>query len=441
MLYRRSPSLVVIAAGVPSLVLLLLDPSQLWSGVFVVLATAGACLVGWWAERESDRGVGLPRSTWPVVALLAAVAVAKSPIGSHDLWSYAFYGRVVSQYHANPYTTVAASYPHDLVYHLVGWHHTPTAYGPLFTGYSALVARVAGNSVLALRLGFQIPAAVAVLASLALVVRRGRTSTALVVALQPAVWVSLVNGGHNDAFLALGLLVVVILWRKDRHLLAGLVVGLVTLVKLSGIIAVVPVVAVLLARRRWRAAASFSATSIGVFAIGTVLAPKSLTNASTGTRSLTSVASVWHPIRTVLHARGPLITTAALLLVMTLMAWWTWMHRHDRDVAFVTGAAISAFPLASSYSLPWYSVWGLPVLALSGDLVATSLVASRGSLILAANSLGSTTVDLVFGGLLTMVVPIVLLVAFHRHVSSSRPTAPVEGQRPRANSVGTSTTR
>ena len=440
MSYRRSPSLVVIAAGVPSLLLLLLHPAQLWSGVLVVIAAVGACAVGWRAEQESGQGRGLPRATWPVVAVLAAVAVAKSPIGSHDLWSYAFYGRVVSVHHADPYTAVASSYPHDLVYHLVGWHHVPTAYGPLFTGYSALVARVAGNSVLALRLGFQLPAALAVLACLALLVRRGRTSTALVVALQPFVWLSVVNGGHNDAWLALGLLVAVILWRERRYLPAGLAVGLVTLVKLSGIIAVVPVVAVLVARRRWRAAMSFSAGSVGVFVIGALWAPKSLTNASKGTRTLTSIASVWHPIRAVFHLSGSMITLVSLLLVMALVAWWTWMHRDDRDVSFITGAATSAFPLASSYSLPWYSVWGLPALALSGDVVATSLVASRGSLILAANSIGTRPADLLFGGVLTIVVPIALLVAFHLHVTFTRPAAS-NGQRPRSSSVGTSTTR
>ncbi|MCZ7629191.1 MAG: hypothetical protein M5U19_09060 [Microthrixaceae bacterium] len=119
----------------------------------------------------------------------------EGPIASHDLWSYAFYGRMLSEYGVDPYNSVPAMFPHDVVYPVVGWRHTPAGYGPLFTAFSALLTWIAGDSLPVLRIGFQLLAASAVLWCL-WVLARGRHVAALtLVALQPFVWISLVSRG------------------------------------------------------------------------------------------------------------------------------------------------------------------------------------------------------------------------------------------------------
>lgn len=162
---------------------------------------------------------------------------------------------MVSHHGADPYTAVPASFPRDVVYPVVGWRDTPSGYGPLFTAYSAGVTRLAGESLLVMRLGFQLLAMGSVLWCLRVLARSGQVATLTLVALQPFVWVSVVNGGHNDAIMAATLLSAVVAFRRERIGIASALVGVATLIKLSAVILVVPLVAVLLVQRRWRAAA------------------------------------------------------------------------------------------------------------------------------------------------------------------------------------------
>ncbi len=74
-----------------------------------------------------------------------AISVAAPPRNSHDLWSYVMYGRMVSAHHLSPYSHVPIDFLHDPLLGRVatGWRHTSSVYGPLFTGVSAALTRVA----------------------------------------------------------------------------------------------------------------------------------------------------------------------------------------------------------------------------------------------------------------------------------------------------------
>src|SRR5437588_3527591 len=156
-------------------------------------------------------------------AVVLVVAVAAPPRESRDLWVYAMYGRMVAHHQVSPYRHVAAEFPHDpwaaKVPH--GWRQTRSVYGPLFTGVSAAAMAPAGDSFLAGRLFFQLLAAAAVAGCLWLIERRTRSAAALaLLALNPVVIVSVVNGGHNDALVGLGVLGGVLLAER-RPLVAG----------------------------------------------------------------------------------------------------------------------------------------------------------------------------------------------------------------------------
>ena len=173
------------------------------TGLCTVLATATAL---WVARRHAHID---PRAVAVAAGVVLAVAVILPPNGSHDVWSYAMVGRTVAAHHANPYTAPPGAFPADPILAGVarGWRHTTTPYGPVFVAYAAGVASIAGPHPLLERWGFQLGDALAVALALWLLWRATAMSSALVLlALHPVVSATIVNGGHNDAFVGLAVL-------------------------------------------------------------------------------------------------------------------------------------------------------------------------------------------------------------------------------------------
>src|SRR4051794_5627910 len=229
--------LMVAAAALPMGVLLLRGrgdpgvPMMLLATSLVALAALIVC--------ESRRPTVTVRTVAVASGLLLLLAVARPPLHSNDVWSYAMYGRIVSHHHVSPYTHPPSDYRTDPWYHRMdrAWRDTPSVYGPLFTGISAAIMGVAGDSALAGRVGFQGLAALAVALALALIARRTRDPVAMAfVGLNPFVIVAVVNGGHNDALVGLGVLAGVILGTRGRPGWAGLVLGLAALIKLPAVL-------------------------------------------------------------------------------------------------------------------------------------------------------------------------------------------------------------
>jgi len=422
--------LCVVGAAAPSAVVLL---TRL-SGPAAAVLTVTALVLSLLAARAVVSADRTPRVLWPAVILLGVLAVATGPIGSHDLWSYSFYGRMVSEYRVDPYSSVPAMFPHDVVYPVVGWRYTPSGYGPLFTLYSAAVTALAGGSKLVMRLGFQLIAAAAVAWCLWVLSRARRHAALTLVALQPFIWISVVNGGHNDAILAALILAAVVAFDRDRPVRSAALVAVAALVKMSAVVVVVPLVMMLLARRQWRDAATLAAVPLAGLLAGELVAPGSLGNASSASRGIISRASVWRPMSLVSGIDGAQITLLATGLVAVLIVAISWRRRSDLGAAVSAGSSLSVFGMASSYTLPWYLLWGVPALALSGDLAVLSVVVARGSLMAASYQLKGSSIEGVLGAVLSILAPVVLLGVFLRRVLVLRPTW-LDG---RHGSVGTS---
>ncbi len=90
----------------------------------------------------------VPRRTL-VVTCVACVAVllAGFPVGSKDVFFYAFYGKIWGFYHANPYLATIADFPSDPWQALVQaqWRDKPALYGPLALEQSWLIQALAGE--------------------------------------------------------------------------------------------------------------------------------------------------------------------------------------------------------------------------------------------------------------------------------------------------------
>lgn len=400
--------LSVLVAGASSFLVLVL---ALRGPLSVVLMCIGllASFVAAHAVRSSG---AIPRSLWPTVVVLALTAVVAGPISSHDLWSYSFYGRMVSQYGVDPYHSVPAMFPHDVVYPVVGWRQTPSGYGPLFTAFSGLLTWVAGDSLLAMRLGFQLLAAGAVLWSLTVLARARQSAALTLVALQPFVWISLVNGGHNDAIVAAALLAAVVAFDRDRIVRSAVLVAVAVSIKLTAVFIVVPLVVMLIARRRGKDSLILAGIPAAVLIACGLFVAGSLGNASSETRGIITRASVWRPVQMVTGLPASTVTMVATGATLALVAWIAWVHIRDSRAPRAAGSALSAFGMVSSYTFPWYLFLGVPTLALSGDLVLLAIVSARATLMAASYQLGaSARVDTPMGWV-SMVSTVLLVSAF-----------------------------
>ena len=175
-----------------------------------VLAVVGFLMV----LREAYRGT-ISLRTVTVLAVAYHVAVFLLPLlFSRDVYSYAFYGRIVGIYHQNPYVHTPVEFAGDSLWPLVGpkWVDTPAVYGPLFTSLSGGIARVTtspSSQVTAYRL-LTVLASLATLAMILVTaerVRPGRvTFAAAAYGLNPVVLFLAVGSGHNDVLVALSII-------------------------------------------------------------------------------------------------------------------------------------------------------------------------------------------------------------------------------------------
>ncbi len=359
----------------------------MWSNRLGTLVRAGALIVASGAflallfitrfRRALTMGMVLVASS-----LLLVVAVASPPRESNDLWSYAIYGRVLEHYHANPYTHPPDEFWTDATFQRVGrlWRHTESVYGPLFTVVSAGIVRTTNDQPLSTRLAFQGLAALAVFLSLLILEAHTRNpATVALVGLNPVVVYTVVNSGHNDALLGLGLLAGVLLVKRQRWAWAGFVIALAALVKIVAGLALAGLVVWAWRQRGRRPAVVIAAVggatiAIPYLAAGGLAALQPLGDA----RSHLSRSSIWQLVQPggLMHlmglggkpSTGPLTTqviaAGSTLLVLALAAVLVSSRLRDPTPTLVMAGALAAYLLGAAYILPWYCMWVLPILAL-----------------------------------------------------------------------------
>ena len=210
----------------------------------LIFAAVGAFL---YALRLAWRGeVGIRRVIM-VGILLHILALVIPLFLSRDVYSYGIYGRMVSEYGANPFVTTPDALPQDPVFPLVSedWRDSPPVYGPVFVALSAGITTVA-TAPASMVWAFKLLAALAGVATLFLVVaaarrlhpRRAAFAGALI-GWNPVVVFHGVAGGHNDALVGLALAGAVLLLVIRRELAATAVLVIGSLVKLTGAVPLV----------------------------------------------------------------------------------------------------------------------------------------------------------------------------------------------------------
>jgi hypothetical protein len=368
--------------------------------------------------------LGWIRGTLPLRPLLAAIgitllfAVTTPSNQSGDVNSYVMYGRMVTVHHENPFGNYPLHFEGDPMRRPVNalWQRTPDIYGLGFTVIMAGFAPLIGESGFLVHFMYQLVALVAVGAMLWLLWKRTRNPAVLAfVGLHPLLAISVVNGGHPDALVALGVLAGTMLAVDHRPELAGVAFAFAASVNFTALVgaAVLCVWAV----RRWRRpeVARFAGI-VGVFgALPYLLLSGWLQNAHEHS-GLVSRQSIWNAIGTfvsnpdvlrTLASNGATIVAGSLLVVIAVR------HTSRGTPELAIAAGLASFLVASSWVMPWYAFTALPLLALRRPNLLSWTVALYSSLVLLGEqypSLSATAVGSIGHMFLQNLLPIAALV-------------------------------
>lgn len=325
------------------------------------------------------------RIVWAAIVVLIATFAALPVLLSHDVYSYVDYARLGAVHGLDPYVHPPAAAPTDPAFAEVEWVDTTSAYGPLFTLATYPLALLpVGGAVLALKL----LAALSVLALAAIVARvaaiRGvhPTRAAAFVALNPLVLVHVVGGAHNDGLtMALAMFGVAAVLTAREFSGGVLLVAAVAVKSSAALLAPFALLATLRPtgrfrpdKRRFRPVGRLVLGAAGAAAVvGTAawlafgwdwLGAFGLAGENQGRTSHMSI-----PITTArLTGLDPAATRIAALCLyaafLTYLLARTWQgHDWIRAAAWATLSLL----LATSWLLPWYLIWLLPLAAISRD--------------------------------------------------------------------------
>jgi Glycosyltransferase family 87 len=326
------------------------------------------------------------------IALLAAlelIVFAGPILLSTDVFSYIAYARMGVTHGVNPYIHGPHSIFGDPVYRYVGsdWRKVATAYGPIYTLLTYPLAPLGLTGAL---WAAKTQALLASAGTLALTWRCARLRdldpklALLIVGANPLYFIYGLGGAHNDLIMTLLMMAGVALMltseRRRRHeALAGAWVVVGALVKAT---AIVPLPFMVLSRRRLApvlgaavAALLGALLALAVFGIHGVDVISAL-NRDAGFVSTdsfpTEIAHLFGKpgIFPVDHA----LLKAALVAIVLYLMWRTW---RGYDWIAASGWTLLAIVVTSTWLLAWYTLWTLPLAAVSRDrrlLVATLAV-------------------------------------------------------------------
>lgn len=423
--HRAFPTLAVVGSiagvGIASIIrsrpsLLNLTPETSLLPILGIVAVVVGAVTFLYALLETWRGrLSLRLVLGLAVAFHVVILLQPLPAGG-DVYSYAFYGRVMSLHHANPYVATPSMFPLDPIHRFVppAWASTPDVYGPLFTLMSAALARgLRGTTslVLAYRL-IAVTASLGIVflvASLAGRIRPERAAfAAAAVGLNPLVLLSAVADAHND--LLVGLAIIGALWfvalRRELAATALLTAGV--LIKAPAAIPLFLLVAAVVAHRapgsRLRTFGAHAAVAGGL-ALAAAAPFLQRANPTLGAAELAShqgapAASLfvqrrveWLMCRSgmcgISHWASAAVRLAFLLsFLIGLFLIATSLLRHGRATSpEILGAAwgwsLLLFTLSAPVLLPWYAIWTLPLLWLLSRVPGLVLITTSMGLLVA----------------------------------------------------------
>jgi hypothetical protein len=323
---------------------------------------------------------------WAIALTVAlqAVVFAGPILLSTDVFSYIAYARMGIVHGINPYIHGPMSIVGDPVYHYVGkdWKTVATAYGPLYTLISYPFALLGVTGAL---WGMKLMALLAGAGTLVLTWRCARLREldprfALIAVGVNPLWVIYgLGGAHNDLIMTLLMMTAVSLTLARHETYAGAAVIAAALVKATGIV-LLPFM--LLSRRRLAPLIGAAVAGLAcALAAYVVFGIHGVDVVAALNRDAAFVSTDSFPTE-IAHLLGkpgvfPIdhdLLKAGLVLIVLHLLWRTW---RGYDWVAASGWTLLAISVTSTWLLAWYTLWSLPLAAVSRDrrlLVATLAV-------------------------------------------------------------------
>jgi hypothetical protein len=327
------------------------------------------------------------RLVWAAIVVLVAGFALAPVLLSHDVYSYVDYARLGAVHHLDPYVHPPFAAVADPAFAQVTWTEATSAYGPLFTLATYPLAWLPVGVAVAV---LKAVAALSVLGLAAVVSRlaawRGAEPlrAAAFVALNPLVLVHVVGGGHNDGLtMLLAMLAVAAILSAREAAGGGALVAAIAVKASASFLAPFALIAAAKPRPTGRFVAPESTfRPIGRLLAGGLLAAAvicaaaylgfgwdwlralGLAGENQGRTSHLSIPITLARLTGLdpTPIRAAALTLYAALVIYLLVKTW---QGHD----WLRTGAWAAFGLllATSWLLPWYLIWPLPLAAVSRD--------------------------------------------------------------------------
>ncbi len=423
------------------------DPLLAIGVLAAVLATAAFLLL----LREAFRGSVSVGAVAVVVVGAHALLLLVPLLFSRDVYSYAFYGRIAGIYGGNPYVQTPLDHSSDILWNFVGpqWVDTPAYYGPAWTSFSALLSRILPRPIDAVEAYrfISIAASLSTCGVIVWVVRRlwpERTAFALAAfGANPVVLFHAAASGHNDLLVALAIVSAYALLVSKRESAAVAVLTLAALIKVTALLPLIMLLVWCVARRPPEERRVAFVSRVGLAAgIGLFFAVPyvQLRDPTLGMLGLAGQSGWFAPSRVVaravdvvtFHSLGRVVRLGAL----GLLAWGGWSMARavwrrastvglsGQEQAAVWGWSLVLLLLLGPILLPWYVVWGLPLVWALPRVPRTALLAASSMLgvtLWSAEALrypGAFNVNLLVGYLVVVPVLLVMLLLLVRDLHS-----------------------
>jgi hypothetical protein len=322
-----------------------------------------------------------------LVGVLQLVVFVGPVLISTDVFSYIAYARMGVEHAINPYTHGPIAIVHDAVYQYVGkdWKHVATAYGPLYTLLSYPLAPLGLKGAL---WGMKLEALLADAGTLALTWRCARVreinpvGALLAVGANPLWVIYGLGGAHNDLIMTLFMMAAVsfsLAGRssigRDAPAAASVVAG--ALVKAT-VVALLPFM--VLSRRKLAPILGALAALVLAALVGyAVFGIHGIDLVAALNRDAAFVSTDSFPTE-LAHLVGkpgvfPIdhdLLKGGLVLIVVYLLWRTW---RGYDWVAASGWTLLAISVTSTWLLPWYTLWSLPLAVVVRDrrLLAATL--------------------------------------------------------------------
>ncbi|MFA6392169.1 MAG: hypothetical protein WCW66_05515 [Patescibacteria group bacterium] len=209
--------------------------------IFFILISIGLIVLYWLAYKSIKNTKENIKKIVILFSILFSITfIIAPPIGSADVYNYAYRARVKTVYEQNPYLVATENYPDDLFYNFSPkeWNFMTMQYGPLWASVSIGFSKIAGDNFFWNIFLYKLLALLSFFGSAYLINRILKITNpgkslqgALLYLWNPLILFETINNAHNDILMIFIVLLAVYLVLKKKYIPSLLVLLLSVLLK------------------------------------------------------------------------------------------------------------------------------------------------------------------------------------------------------------------